>query len=60
MQFFFKKIRNGQKVTVTKKTTTKPDGTTHTEVQEQMEDSRGNKTNNKYIPSGGPDNRRLK
>lgn len=45
-------IRNGKKVTVTKKTTTQPDGTTKTEVTESVDDGKGNRTQNKYIPDG--------
>jgi len=45
-------IRNGKKVSVTKKTTTQPDGSTKTEVTESVDDGKGNKSHNKYIPGG--------
>lgn len=45
-------IRNGKKVSVTKKTTTLPDGSTKTEVTESVDDGKGNKSHNKYIPGG--------
>ena len=53
-------IRNGQKVTVTKKTVTNADGTSHTEVQEKIMDNQGNNHSKKYISSGDGSNRRLK
>jgi len=45
-------IRNGKKVTVTKTTVRNPDGTTHTEVQESVNDGQKNISNNKYSESG--------
>jgi len=45
-------IRNGKQVTVTKKTITNPDGTSHTEVQEQIADGGQTIANNRYIGEG--------
>jgi len=45
-------IRNGKQVTVTKTTVRNPDGTTHTEVQESVNDGQRNISNNKYSESG--------
>mgnify|MGYP006950864334 FL=1 len=44
--------RNGKKVTVTKKTITNPDGTTRTEVQEQINDRAGEPRITSYIENG--------
>jgi len=45
-------IRNGKKVTVTKKTITNPDGTSHTEVHEKVEDGGRNIHENRYVDNG--------
>jgi DnaJ family protein B protein 6 len=45
-------IRNGKKVSVTKKTTTQPDGTVKTEVTEETDDGTGHKNTKQYIEDG--------
>jgi curved DNA-binding protein CbpA len=42
-------IKNGRKVTVTKVTTTNPDGTQHTEVHEKVEDGGRSISDNRYV-----------
>jgi curved DNA-binding protein CbpA len=45
-------IRNGKKVTVTKSTVTNPDGTSHTEVHESVQDEGRTLRDNRYANSG--------
>ena len=45
-------IRNGKKVTVTKTTITNPDGTSHTEVHENVQDDGRTLKNERYVDNG--------
>jgi DnaJ family protein B protein 6 len=45
-------IKNGKQVTVTQTTITNPDGTSHTEVQESVQDNGREVSNNRYIDNG--------
>lgn len=45
-------VRNGKKVTVTKTTITKPDGTSHTEVHENVQDDGRTLKDERYVANG--------